>query len=71
MAENKMTKEVLKAAKGTGSVEELQKLAKENGITPITLGKRILRISPENPFPDRFPVLARTKQKSVVKRKYH
>lgn len=27
MAENKMTKEVLKAAKGTGSVEELQKLA--------------------------------------------
>ena len=24
MAENKMTKEVLKAAKGTGSVEELQ-----------------------------------------------
>ena len=43
MAENKMTKEVLKAAKGTGSVEELQKLAKENGITPITLGKRILR----------------------------
>mgnify|MGYP000022284090 FL=1 len=38
-----MTKEVLKAAKGTGSVEELQKLAKENGITPITLGKRILR----------------------------
>ena len=29
MAENKMTKEVLKAAKGTGSVEELQKLAKE------------------------------------------
>ena len=43
MAENKMTKEVLKAAKGTRSVEELQKLAKENGITPITLGKRILR----------------------------
>ena len=43
MAENKMTKEVFKAAKGTGSVEELQKLAKENGITPITLGKRILR----------------------------
>jgi len=32
MAENKMTKEVLKAAKGTGSVEELQKLAKENGM---------------------------------------
>ena len=27
-----MTKEVLKAAKGTGSVEELQKLAKENGM---------------------------------------
>ena len=27
MAENKMTKEVLKAAKGTRSVEELQKLA--------------------------------------------
>ena len=32
MAENKMTKEVLKAAKGTRSVEELQKLAKENGM---------------------------------------
>ena len=32
MAEKKMTKEVLKAAKGTGSVEELQKLAKENGM---------------------------------------
>ena len=35
MAENKMTKEVLKAAKGTGSVEELQKLAKENGMVPL------------------------------------
>ena len=37
MAENKMTKEVLKAAKGTGSVEELQKLAKENGMATVRL----------------------------------
>ena len=47
MAENKMTKEVLKAAKGTGSVEELQKLAKENGMALVRLPSGELRNIPE------------------------
>lgn len=51
MAENKMTKEVLKAAKGTRSVEELQKLAKENGmeLDAVQAEENVCQITPGNP----------------------